>query len=100
MEEYTLRRVNSYHSMDGRIHAGDVVVTRVNGTVDLFLIATVVSADEDLDLQILSTSNGREAAIRTGYARRSDDRQNVWLFAGSAAAYVKTAAPREALSHV
>jgi hypothetical protein len=31
-----------------RVHAGDVVVSHVNGTIDLYLIATVQSAEGDL----------------------------------------------------
>jgi hypothetical protein len=84
--------LSSRYSMDGPIRAGDVVVSRVNGTLDLFLIATVVSAVDDLSLHAVRTTSGQDAAIRCGYDQRTDD-QRVWLFAGSAAAYVKAREP-------
>jgi hypothetical protein len=68
------------------------VVSRVNGTLDLYLIATVVSAVEDLSLHGVRTTSGQDAAIRCGYDQRTND-QRVWLFAGSAAAYVKAREP-------
>ena len=76
------------HSMDGTIRAGDVVVSHVNGTLDFFMIATVGSAVDDLVLHSVLTTKGQDAAIRRAYDQRTDD-QNVWLFGGSAAAYVK-----------
>jgi len=83
----------SHHSSDGPIRAGDVVVSHVNGTLDLYVVATVLSAVEDLALHSVSTTKGQDAAIRSGYEQRRDD-QHVWLFAGSAAAYVKTRLPK------
>jgi hypothetical protein len=77
------------HSRDRQILAGDVVVSHVNGTLDFYIIATVVSASQsDLTLDGVSTMKGQDAAIIRGYEQREDD-QEVWLFAGSAAAYVK-----------
>jgi hypothetical protein len=86
-------RCFSRHSMDGPIRVGDVVVSHVNGTLDFYVIATVVSAVEDLTLHCVLTTKGQDAAIKRGYEQRSDD-QDVWLFAGSAAAYVKAPAPQ------
>lgn len=78
--------------MDGAIQAGDVVVSRVNGTFDLYIVATVVSAADDLILRGIRTAKGRDDAIKRGYDQRTDERR-VWLFDGSAAAYVKTQMP-------
>jgi len=80
------------HSMDGQIQAGDVIVSRVNGTSDFYLIATVLSALEDLTLRCVAMVTGLDAAILRGYEQRKDDQQ-VWLFGGSAAAYVKAHPP-------
>jgi hypothetical protein len=84
--------------MDGEIHAGDVVVSRVNGTADLYVIATVLSAAGDLDLHGVRAMRGQEAAISCAHGQRSSDR-DVWLFGGSAAAYVK-APPSGVRPHV
>jgi hypothetical protein len=79
--------------MDGQIHAGDIVVSRVNGTHDFYVIATVVSgAAGQLMLRDALTTSGRETALGRGYAQKQDDGR-VWLFDGSAAAYVRTADP-------
>ena len=82
------------HSMDGQIQAGDVVVSHVNGTIDFYLIATVQSAEGDLALHTVSTMKGQDDAIIRGYEQRDGD-QDVWLFGGSAAAYVKAHRPKE-----
>jgi hypothetical protein len=82
------------HSMDGQIHAGDVVVSHVNGTIDLYLIATVQSAEGDLALQSVSTMKGQDGAISRGYEQRDGD-EDVWLFGGSAGAYVKAHRPKK-----
>jgi hypothetical protein len=87
------------HSLEGHIQAGDVVVSHVNGTLDLYIIATVLSAQGDLTLHHVSTMKGQDAAIMHGYEQRTDD-QNVWLFAGSAAAYVKAPPAEELMSRV
>jgi hypothetical protein len=47
---------------------------------------------EDLSLHAVRTTSGQDAAIRCGYDQRTND-QRVWLFAGSAAAYVKAREP-------
>jgi hypothetical protein len=80
--------------MDGEIQAGDLVVSRVNGTVELYVIATVESAAGDLTLQSVSTMKGQEAAIICAHEQRADD-HDVWFFGGSAAAYVKARLPKE-----
>jgi len=86
--------------MDGQIQTGDVVVSRVNGTLDFYLIATVLSAPVwDLTLHGISTMKGRDAAILRGHEQRKDA-QNVWLFGGSATAYVKAPAVEELVSPV
>jgi hypothetical protein len=88
------------HSMDGQILAGDVVVSHVNGTLDFYVIATVVSASQsDLTLDSVLTMKGQDAAIIRGYEQREDD-QDVWLFAGSAAAYVKAPTAEQLMSRV
>jgi hypothetical protein len=76
------------HSMDGTIQSGDVVVSHVNGTRDFYIIATVLSTVGDLTLHSVSTMTGEDAALLGGYERLKAG-QAVWLFGGSAAAYVK-----------
>ena len=78
--------------MDGLIHSGDIVVSRINGTFDLYIVATVVSAVDDLILRGIQPAKGRDHALKRGYDQRSDDGR-VWLFDGSAAAYIKTDMP-------
>jgi hypothetical protein len=86
------------HSMDGQIQPGDVVVSHINGTLDSYIIATVLSAPVwDLTLHGISTMKGRDAAILRGYEQRKEP-QNVWLFGGSATAYVKAPAAEELVS--
>lgn len=79
--------------MDGRIRAGDVIVCRVNGTSDVYVVGTVVSGSVgELSLSGVSTTVGQKAALGRAY----DDRlhaQCVWLFDGAASAYVKTSVP-------
>jgi hypothetical protein len=85
------REIAGHHRddvMDGKIQAGDVVVSHVNGTFDFYIIATVLSAVGDLTLSGISTMKGENAAIVRGYEQQKDG-QAVWLFAGSAGAYVK-----------
>lgn len=80
--------------MDGQIRPGDLVVSRVNGTRNSYVIGTVVSGTAgELMLRDASTTNGRELAIERAYAGREGD-HCVWLFDGSAAAYVRTPDPR------
>jgi hypothetical protein len=79
--------------MDGAIRPGDVVVSRVNGTSDFYVIGTVVSGKAgQLMLRDSFTTNGREPAIGRAYTERQEDHR-VWLFDGSAKAYVKTPDP-------
>jgi len=88
------------HSTDGQIVAGDVVVSHVNGTLDFYIIARVVSASHsDLTLDSVSTMKGQDAAIIRGYKQREDD-QDVWLFAGSATAFVKAPTAEALMSRV
>ena len=80
-------------AIDRRIHTGDLIVCRVNGTSDIYVIGTVVSGKVGaLSLRDLSTVLGRDAALRQAYEERLDDHQ-VWLFDGAAAAYVETSVP-------
>ena len=47
------------HSTDGKILSGDVVVSHVNGTLDFYIIARVVTASRsDLTLDSVSTIKG------------------------------------------
>jgi hypothetical protein len=80
------------HSTAGPIQAGDVVVSHVNGTSDLYVVATVLSALEDLTLHCVSTVKGQDAAILRAYGQRNDN-QSVWLFGGSAGAYLEARLP-------
>jgi hypothetical protein len=51
------------YSMDGRIQRSEIVVSQVNGTRDLYIIATVPSTEGDLTLHDISTRTGQDAAI-------------------------------------
>lgn len=76
--------------MDGTIRNGDVIVCRVNGTSDFYVVGTVVSGQVgELSLRGVSTTVGQGAALGRAYDERLHD-QRVWLFDGAAAAYVKT----------
>jgi hypothetical protein len=85
------------HSMDGTIQSGDVVVSHVNGTRNFYIIATVLSTVGDLTLHSVSTVTGEGAAILGGYERLKPG-QAVWLFGGSAAAYVKAPPAKSVIS--
>lgn len=79
--------------LDGSIRGGDVIVCRVNGTSDVYVVGTVVSGKVgELSLCGLSTTVGRDAALGRAYHDRLLEQQ-VWLFDGAAAAYVRTSAP-------
>jgi hypothetical protein len=79
--------------MDGSIRAGDVIVCRVNGTSDFYVVGTVVSGKVgELSLRGVSTTVGQVAALDGAYHDLLDD-QRVWLFDGAASAYVKTSVP-------
>jgi hypothetical protein len=86
--------------MDGSIRAGDVVVCRVNGTLDLYVIGTVAMGTVgELSLAGVTTIVGRVQAIERGYRGRTPE-ERVWLFDGAASGYVRTSAPRGQLYHV
>jgi hypothetical protein len=75
--------------MDGSVVSGDVIVCRVNGTADVYVIGTVVSGTVgELSLRRMSTMVGRDLALRRGYDEVRE--RHVWLFDGAAAGYVKT----------
>ena len=86
--------------MDGSIRAGDVVVCRVNGTKDLYVIGTVATGTVgELSLSGITTIVGLARAIEHGYRDRTPD-ERVWLLDSAASAYVNTIAPRGQLYHV
>jgi hypothetical protein len=79
--------------LDGTIRGGDVIVCRVNGTSDVYVVGTVNSGNVgELSLRGVSTTVGQGAALVRAYQDRLYD-QRVWLFDGAASAYVKTSAP-------
>jgi hypothetical protein len=81
------------------IRAGDVVVCRVNGTSDLYVIGTVTTGTVgDFSLSGVTTVVGRAQAIEGGYRNRTPE-ERVWLFDGAASGYVNTSAPRGQLYH-
>jgi hypothetical protein len=86
--------------MGRSIRAGDVVVCRVNGTSDLYVIGTVTTGTVgDFSLSGVTTVVGRAQAIEGGYRNRTPE-ERVWLFDGAASGYVNTSAPRGQLYHV
>jgi hypothetical protein len=79
--------------LDGTIRGGDVIVCRVNGTSDVYVVGTVVSGKVGaLSLCGVSTTVGQDAALGRAYHDRLLE-QRVWLFDGAASAYVKTSVP-------
>jgi hypothetical protein len=79
--------------MDGKVRGGDVIVCRVNGTSDCYVVGTVVSGQVgELSLRDVSTTTGQGAALGRAYQDRLHDHK-VWLFDGAAPAYVKTSGP-------
>ena len=83
---------------DRTIRAGDVIVCRVNGTFEVYVIATVVSGSVGaLSLTAISTRVGRESALLQAHEERRND-HHVWLFDGAASAYVKTVPPAAPLA--
>ena len=83
--------------MDGFISVGDVIVCRVNGTSELYVIGTVGAGHVgELSLAGVTTIVGLPQAITRGYRDRTPDGR-VWLFDGAASGYVKTRAPRSQL---
>ena len=83
--------------MDESISVGDVIVCRVNGTSDLYVIGTVVGGTVGgLSLSAVSTMVGLARAIAQGHQDRTPD-ERVWLFDGTASGYIETTAPRSLL---
>jgi hypothetical protein len=58
------------HSTDGPIRAGDVIVSHVNGTLDLYMIATVLSAQGDLTLHNVTTGGSAAAYVKAPSAEK------------------------------
>jgi len=86
--------------MDGPIRDGDVVVCRVNGTKDLYVIGTVAAGTVgELSLSGVTTRVGLVQAIERGYRDRTPE-ERVWLLDGAAPGYVNTSAPRGQLYRV
>ena len=86
--------------MNGAICAGDVVVCRVNGTKDLYVIGTVAAGTVgELSLSGVTTILGLVRAIERGYRDRTPD-ERVWLLDEAGSGYVNTSAPRSQLYHV
>jgi len=75
--------------MSGRtIRPGDVVVSRVNGTRDVYVIGTVEFRNaRQLVLRDPLATSGRASAIGRAHIVRQDDRR-VWLSTARRAAYV------------
>jgi hypothetical protein len=85
--------IEARRTLDGKIRGGDLIVCRVNGTSDVYVVGSVVSGKAgELSLSGLSTTVGRDVALGRAYHDRLLEQQ-VWLFDGAAAAYVKTSAP-------
>jgi hypothetical protein len=83
--------------MPHTIRAGDVVLCRVNGTCDLYVIGTVARGTVgDLSLSAVTTTVGLGPALEHGYRNRTPD-ERVWLLDGAAPGYVNTYAPRDQL---
>lgn len=83
--------------MSGPIHASDVVVCRVNGTIDLYVVASVDSVEDGLRLSGIEVSEGQSRSIQRGCDRQRNDQQ-VWLFDGSATGYVEATRVRDILA--
>ena len=53
--------------MDGEVRADDVIVCRVNGTSDFYVIGTVVSGKVgELSIRSVSTMKGQDSALQRG----------------------------------
>ena len=86
--------------MNRSIRSGDVVVCRVNGTWDLYVVGTVATGTVgELSLSDVTTTVGLSEALESGYRNRHPE-ERVWLFDGSASGYVDTSAPRDQLYHL
>ena len=83
--------------MDRSISVGDVVVCRVNGTLELYVIGTVAAGTVgELSLCAVTTMVGLARAIARGYRDRTPN-ERVWLFDETASGYIETTAPRSHL---
>lgn len=79
--------------MQRAIRGGDLIVCRINGTGNVYVVGSVVSGKVGaLTLRAMSTMVGRDEALCHAYRERTDD-DRVWLFDGAAAAYVETSDP-------
>ena len=86
--------------MDLAIRAGDVVVCRVNGTKDLYVIGTVATGTVgELSLSGVTTIVGLAQATERAYRNRTPE-ERVWLLDGAGSGFVNTSAPRSQLYHV
>ena len=82
---------------EGLIGPGDVIVCRVNGTSDLYVIGTVAAGSVgELSLSSVTTIVGLSRSVEEGYRNRTPD-QRVWLFDGTDSGYARTTAPRSLL---
>ena len=83
--------------MDESISVGDVIVCRVTGTLDLYVVGRVAAGTIGaLSLSAVTTMVGLARAIAQGYHDRTPD-ERVWLFDGTGSDYVETTAPRSLL---
>jgi hypothetical protein len=83
--------------MDRSISVGDVVVCRVNGTLELYVIGTVAAGTVgELSLCAVTTMVGLARAIARGYQDRTPN-ERVWLFDETASGCIETTAPRSLL---
>ena len=58
-----MKLVRETFAMDGKIRGGDVIICRVNGTSDFYVVGTVVSGSVgELSLCGVSTTVGQDAA--------------------------------------
>ena len=85
--------------MDASIRAGDVVVCRVNGTSDLYVIGTVATGTVgEFSLAgvttIVRAGSGNRARLSRPHARGAR-----LVVRGTASGYVRTNAPRGQLYH-
>lgn len=82
--------------MDGQIKAGDIVVSRANGTLETYIIGEVAVGDWPNPLKLTNTTAtvGRTTALAAGYKRQQHDSCRVWLFDGPTGDPSYIAAPR------
>ena len=59
-----MKLVREHFAMDGKVRGGDVIVCRVNGTCDFYVVGTVVSGNVgELSLCGVSMTVGQDAAL-------------------------------------